>query len=91
MKGDERKFLAFAPNIYKSYFDGGALVVDNFSATEVDLRITGTPHHPYFEGSVVGFARGGLEVIDAKTPVPRRVKGFGKGDDEIVYRFTIAS
>ena len=88
-KGDDRKFLAFAPNIYKSYFDGGALTMHTPTPQQVDLKISGTPHHPYFEGSVIGFARGGLEVLEAKDPIPTRVKGFGIGDDEIVYRFNV--
>lgn len=88
-RGDERKFLAFAPNIYKSYFDGGALTMHTPTPQQVDLKISGTPHHPYFEGSVIGFARGGLEVLEAKDPIPTRVKGFGIGDDEIVYRFNV--
>jgi hypothetical protein len=87
--GDTRKFLAFTPQIFKGYYDDGALTSTPVSENAVDLRITGTPRHRYFEESVMGFGSGGLTWLQAPHPEPERLKSFLKGDAEVLYRFRL--
>ncbi len=85
--GEARKLLAFAPKIWGGYFDFGALSTFDSGPDTVDLRITGAPKHPYFEGAVVGFASGAIELLGARQAMPDRLKGFVGGDAEVLYRF----
>ncbi|MBL8955084.1 MAG: hypothetical protein JNK82_30185 [Myxococcaceae bacterium] len=85
--GESRKLLAFAPKIWAGYFDFGALTTADSGPDTVDLRITGAPTHPYFEGAVVGFASGAIELLGAPKPLPDRLSGFATGSAEVLYRF----
>lgn len=79
-----RRFVLFTPNIYRSYFDGGELTATP-RGDLVEIAITGTPPHIYFEYSILGFLQGGLQILDPKADPPRRVKGFSRGDDTVLY------
>ena len=87
--GEFRRFLQFTPFIWKGYFTEGELqVLPGPEATE--LRIVGVPfHHVYFEFSVMGFAKGGLEVLGAQVEV-QPLQGYSRGDDGVAYRFRAA-
>ncbi len=88
--GENRRFLAFTPRIYRSYFDGGELEVHEAPA-HVDLRIYGVPTpHVYFEYSVMGFAQGGLKMLETELK-PECLRGFSRGDDEVRYRFAVTA
>lgn len=85
-----RRFLQFSPTIYKGYFDGGELVTEA-AGPDVDLVIRGVePRHVYFEFSILGFAAGGLRVLEVPCE-PKCVLGYSKGDTEVRYRFAVAS
>ncbi|MCY1074404.1 hypothetical protein [Archangium lansingense] len=45
--------------------------------------------HIYFELSVMGFASGGLTYLSGKETPHEVLKGFSRGDPEVVYRFTV--
>ncbi len=85
--GELARFLAFTPRVFRNYFDSGELAAQAVGPTTWELRITGTPRHPYFEYSVMGFGSGALRVLQAAHPEPERLKQFERGDDEVVYRF----
>ncbi|MBK7865372.1 MAG: hypothetical protein IPJ65_43605 [Archangiaceae bacterium] len=86
-RGEGRKLLAFGPKVLTGMFDFGALTVHDVDPTTVELRITGFPLHPYFEGTSMGFASGGLELLGAKNPIPKMISGFATRSKEVVYRF----
>lgn len=81
------RFAALAPVLYRNYFDTGearSLV----HVHHVDLWIAGIPaelRHLYFEYSVVGYFRRGLELLGANVRL-ECVRGFSRGDDEVHYR-----
>lgn len=87
---EARRFLQFSPTIYKGYFDGGSLQTET-TPTSVDLIIRGVePRHVYFEYSIIGFAVGGLRVLEAPA-TPELISGFSKGDAEVRYRFVVSN
>lgn len=91
LEGKEiERFAALAPVLYRNYFDEGdarSSVTDN----RIDLWITGIPqplHHLYFEYSVVGYFRRGLELLGGTVRM-ERMRGFSTGDPDIHYRIWI--
>lgn len=87
-QADHHRFLQFFPGVWKAYFSAGTAQVES-GAGSAELRITGVPHpHAYFEFITMGFMKGGLEVLGAKNVKHERLKGFSKGDNECVYRFS---
>jgi hypothetical protein len=87
--GDYRRFLLFTPGIWKGYFTVGDLQVQ-LGAGFAELHITGVPKpHVYFELSVMGFAEGGLSYLGVKNPQHQVLKGFTKGDPDVLYRFSV--
>lgn len=90
-KGEFRRFLQFTPSIWKGYFTEGELKVLPQSADTTDLRILGVPHpHVYFEYAVMGFAKAGLELLEPQVLEVEPLKGFARGDAEVLYRFRVA-
>ncbi|MBN1209739.1 MAG: hypothetical protein JXB05_33125 [Myxococcaceae bacterium] len=87
--GDFRRFLLFTPGIWKGYFTAGELRV-KAEANATELHLVGVPRpHLYFEQSVMGFAAGGLTMLGAKNLRHEVLKGFSKGNVEVLYRFHI--
>jgi hypothetical protein len=87
--GDYRRFLLFTPGIWKSYFTDGELQA-RAEGTAMELRIAHVPRaHIYFELSVMGFAAGGLMLLGAKSLRHEVLKGFSKGNTEVLYRFYV--
>jgi hypothetical protein len=85
--GDFRRFLLFTPGIWKGYFTEGELRV-KAEANATELHLIGVPQpHLYFELSVMGFAAGGLQLLGAKSLRHEVLKGFSKGNAEVLYRF----
>nr|AYM52848.1 hypothetical protein [Myxococcaceae bacterium MCy9487] len=88
-KDDFRRFALFTPGIWKGYFTEGELTAQ-LHDNVVELHITGVPQpHIYFEYAVMGFAAGGLTYLSGKEIHHEVIKGFSKGDTEVVYRFTL--
>lgn len=89
-QGDLRRFLLFTPGIWKGYFTEGDLSVHPGQGY-TDLSITNVPKpHVYFELSVMGFAFGGLTYLGAKNLARQVLKGYTKGDREVLYRFNVS-
>jgi hypothetical protein len=85
--GDYRRFLHFTPGIWKGYFTEGELQV-KAEERYFELRLTKVSRpHIYFELSVMGFIAGGLAYLGAKQPQHEALKGFTRGDPEVLYRF----
>lgn len=90
-RGEYRRFMMMAPSIWRGYFDQGELTVAPHPPSHTDLRITRvTPHHVYFEYSVMGFVVGGLGALGLGDFKPEILRGFSKGDDEVLYRVPVA-
>ncbi|RKG84375.1 hypothetical protein [Corallococcus terminator] len=89
-KDDFRRFALFTPGIWKGYFTEGELTAQ-LHQNVVELRITGVPRpHVYFELAVMGFAAGGLAYLGGGKEIRHEVlKGFSKGDQEVLYRFNL--
>lgn len=88
--GEFQKFLMSTPAIWKGYFDAGELAAIPSGPGTIDIRIFDVPiKHVYFEYSVVGFGKGGMKVPKAPHPDPQLIRGFSKGDDDVLYRFRI--
>lgn len=84
---EPKRFLLFTPSVYKNYFDGGVLTVED-TGTAMITVLSQVPRHVYFEYSVMGFAEGGLAAL--QTPVKaQRIRGFSSGDDDVCYRFEL--
>ncbi|QRN97775.1 hypothetical protein JRI60_01420 [Archangium violaceum] len=90
-KGEHRRFALFTPGIWKGYFTAGDLTAQ-INGNVAELRITGVPRpHIYFELSVMGFASGGIAYLSGMEISHEVLKGFSRGDPEVVYRFTLPS
>jgi len=85
-KPDEtRRFVMFGPHIWRAYFDGGELTTTPRGTNELEIEITGSPPHLYFEYGIMGFLQGAMQVLNPKSEPPKRIKGFSKGDASILY------
>jgi hypothetical protein len=85
--GDVRRFMLFTPGIWKGYFTEGEMQVrPEERYTEVRLVNTLRPH-VYFELSVMGFVAGGLAFLGTKNVQYEALKGFTKGNPDVLYRF----
>jgi len=88
--GEAKRLVAFTPQIFRGYFDGGELTITFTSDVRAELAILGVPPHLYFEYTVLGFLHGGLQTLD---PVgaerPARLKGFSAGDSTVLYEIKL--
>lgn len=88
--GEYRRFLFAGSAIYSSYFDQGAYKTTT-GAGYTDVTIRDVPiHHAYFELSVMGYLKRGLELLGAKGVRYERLSGFTRGDDFVHYRFWVS-
>lgn len=83
--GEAKRLVAFTPQIWRGYFDGGELTATFTSDERAEVAILGVPPHLYFEYTVLGFLHGGLQTLDPAAERPRRVKGFSAGDSTVLY------
>jgi hypothetical protein len=84
---DTRRFASMAKAMYANFFDTGA-ARSKYLDSRVELWIDGIPEplrHLYFEYSVVGYFRRGLELLD-ETVRAECVEGFSKGDPQVHYK-----
>lgn len=84
---DLRRFAALAKAMYANFFDAGS-ARSEYHDDRVDLWIEGIPaplRHLYFEYSVVGYFRRGLELLGQRVR-PECEQGFSKGDSSVLYR-----
>lgn len=87
--GDYKRFLHFTPAIWKGYFNEGRLETHPLP-DGAELHLEGVPRpHVYFEHSVMGFAEGGLRQLGAKELSVECLRGFGRGDADVQYRFRV--
>lgn len=83
--GELKRLVAFTPQIWRGYFDGGELTATFTSDDRAEVAITGVPPHLYFEYTVLGFLHGGLQILDKAAERPKRLKGFSAGDSTVLY------
>ena len=88
--GDLSLWLEYTPQLWESYFDAGHIEVRMTGDATAEMLITGVPiPHVYFEYTVGGFAEGGLKQVGARAPSPQRIRGFSKGDADVLYQFRL--
>jgi serine/threonine protein kinase len=88
-RGDFKRFWVILPAFWKTFYSEGETRVSSEGAS-LEIFIDSPVEHVYFEYSVLGFVKRGLEVLGARVRAAR-IKGFSSGDREIHYRFTIAT
>ena len=88
--GDLAVWLEYTPQLWEAYYDAGHIEVQMLSETRANMYIADVPiPHVYFEYTAVGFAEGGLKQVGARNPSPERLRGFSKGDKDVLYRFKL--
>lgn len=86
--GDLQVWLEYTPQLFQSYFDAGRVEVRNATETTAEIWIGEVPiPHVYFEYTLGGFTEGGLKAVGARSPSPERLRGFSRGDSDVLYRF----
>jgi hypothetical protein len=81
--------ISSAPMLWAAYFDAGRVEVSEHGNV-ADVHILDVPiKHVYFEYSVLGYLKRGLELTGAKKLELKRIKGFSVGDNDILYQFVI--
>lgn len=88
---DVERFASKAPVMWSNFFDTGRAIQETHS-DHVDLRIVGLPpglRHPYFEYSVVGYFKRGLEMHGVEVEL-ERIAGFASGDEEVHYKLHVS-
>lgn len=87
--GDFKRFLADVPAIFKTYYtEGEARTSQDGNVLEVWLD--GIPfHHVYFEYTVMGYIKRGLELTGARGLVVAPIRAFSLGHPDVHYRFTV--
>jgi hypothetical protein len=88
-RGDFKRFWAILPALWKTFYSEGEARVSSHDES-LDIEIDVPVEHVYFEYSILGFVKRGLELLGARLRVDR-VRGFSSGDHLIHYRFTIYS
>ncbi len=89
---DVPAFARSAPAIYKNYFTAGAAEseMDPRDPKKVSLRLTGISiPHVYFEYAIIGYFRRGLAIVSGRPVNETRVRGFSKGDRDVLYTYVI--
>jgi len=85
---EARRFVLFTPHVWRGYFDGGDLAAVA-KGDHVEVTITGSPPHLYFEYGVIGFVQGGAQTLNPKLEPAKRLKGFSIGDKDVLYHFKV--
>lgn len=88
---DISRFAAMAPVMWSNFFDTGRARSETHQ-DRIELWIEGVPadvRHLYFEYSVVGYFRRGLEMLGATVRMTR-LAGFSAGDEYVHYRLKLA-
>lgn len=87
--GEYRRFLMSGSAIWSTYFDAGSFkVVPGKGFTDVLVLDVPLPH-VYFEYSVLGYLKGGVELLGAHGVRHEALRGFAKGDPDVHYRFWV--
>ena len=82
-------FARSAPAIYRNYFTEGA-AESSVETCKGTLRLVGVaPPHVYFEFAIIGYFRHGLELVTGKPVVESCVRGFSKGDRDVLYTYAV--
>lgn len=89
---DVASFTASAPRIYRTYFDEGEALGTYDGERRVTLKLAGIPiRHVYFEYAICGYFGRGLELVTGKSVSMRCVRGFSRGDGEVLYELDIGA
>lgn len=86
------RFAAKAPVMWSNFFDTGR-AIQQTHADHIELHIVDVPlelRHPYFEYSVVGYFKRGLEMHGVEVEL-ERVDGFATGGNEVHYKLHVSA
>lgn len=87
--GDFKRFLADVPAIFKTYYtEGEARIRHHENVLDVWLDSIPFPH-VYFEYTVMGYIKRGLQLTGARGLVFTAVRAFSLGHPDVHYRFNV--
>jgi hypothetical protein len=85
-----KEFIKTLANIWPIYFTEGKAKVKIINEREFEIIISEVePHHLYFEYLCLGYVHGGLKLVGAKKVEMEAIRGFSKGDPDILYRVRV--
>lgn len=83
-------FIKTLVNIWHIYFTEGKAIVTVINDLEFEIFISEVePHHLYFEYICLGYIQEGLKLVGARKIEMEAVRGFSKGDADILYRVRV--
>jgi len=83
------RFAALARGIYANFFtDGGASSEIEDNRIRLRIQVPGY-RHVYFEYALCGYFKRGLEIVSDGEVEMNAVRGFSKGDDDVLYEFRV--
>jgi hypothetical protein len=86
-EGDPHRFAENVPGLWGGYHDVGDCAATIVSPDVIEIALRGVPlHHVYFEYALVGFLRRGFELVTGDTFSHARIRGFSRGDDDVLYQ-----
>ena len=89
---DVAAFVRSASAIYRNYFTEGAAEATTGTDGKVTLHLFDIPiPHVYFEYAIVGYFRHGLELVSGRRVTETCIRGFSKGDGDVLYGYTFKS
>ena len=84
-------FIGTVSHLWKSYYNEGQAGVKNIGANLYDVEISGVElRHVYYEYTTFGFLKTGLILSGAKKVKLDCVRGFSKGQRDILYKVSIS-
>jgi hypothetical protein len=86
---DVKSLVESGSRVWKTYFDEGSASSTYDGSSLVTLTLTTPIRHVYFEYAVCGFWARGLQLVSGKAVKHRVVRGFSRGDRDVLYEFKI--
>lgn len=89
-RNDLERFAGLGKAMYANFFDTGE-ARSELVGSYVEVAIDGIPpelRHPYFEFSLIGYFRRGMQLLGA-TPRTECLQGYSRGDTRVLYRLHV--
>ena len=88
-EGDPRRFAQDVQLVWNSYHDEGLCQARFVDGDTIEIWLRDCPlHHIYFELGMVGFLKRGFELVMNCSLEAARIRGFSRGDDDVLYRLS---
>lgn len=84
-------FIGTVPHMWKAYYTEGEASVRGVDKNLFDVQISGVElKHLYYEFTTFGFLKTGILLAGATAVELDCVRGFSKGDSDVLYRVSVA-